>query len=256
MEKTQIEIVLSKEQFKEFYDYLKIIKDDFNDLCLVNGQFRGRTNCKTNIFETFFEYFKSMGFIIGDIRSLVRILSVLSKKTKITVTADDEAVYFNDGYQKIKIGKVPSQYCENPFVDENEINDMILNNIDSNKPLIKYSLPKSLVCNFKKMAEENNVYKIKFMHSKNDLCKGQFVISSGHAREYKYELKKDLLTPMDKDHYFYFSTLPYIFNKSDIILDCSFSLDQNILIIIHHTKIDKLSITIYSRTSYCKPDDK
>jgi hypothetical protein len=256
MEKTRIETVLSKEQFKEFYTYLNIIKDDFVDLCVVNGQFRSRTNCKTSIFETFFEYFKGMDFIIGDIRSLVRILSVLSKKTKITVTVDDENVYFNDGYQNIKIGRAPSKYCGNPFVAENELNDMILKNIDSNKPLIKYSLPKSLVCNFKKMAYEINVKTIKFMHSEDDLSKGCFVISSGHAREYKHELKKDLLTPMDKDHYFNFSTLPYIFNKSDMTLDVSFSVNQDILIIIHHTKIDKLSITIYGRASYVKPDDE
>jgi len=256
MEKTRIQTVLSKEQFKAFCTYLNIIKDDFGDLCVVNGQFRSRTNGKACIFETFFEYFMGMDFIIGDIRSLVRILSVLSKKTKITVTVDDENVYFNDGYQNIKIGRAPSKYCENPFVAENELNDMILKNIDSDKPLINYSLSRSLVCNFKKMAEEINVNKIKFMHSEDDLCKGRFVISSGHGREYKHELKKDLLTPMDKDHHFNFSTLPYIFNKSDMILDFSFSVDQDILIIIHHTKIEKLSITIYGRGSYLKHDNE
>jgi len=255
MKETRIQTVLSKEQFKEFYTYLNIIKENFIDLCIVNGQFRGRTNCNANIFETFFEYFQGVDFIIGDIRSLVRILSVLSKKTKITVTVDDENVYFADGYQNIKIGRVTPKYCGNPFVPENELKAIFLETIDSSKPLIKYTLPKSLVCNINKMADEINVIAIKFMHSEDDLSKGCFVIS-GHEREYKHELKKDLLTPMDKDHYFKFSRIPYIFNKSDITLDFSFSANQDILIIIYHTKVDKLSITIYGRAQYLKPDNE
>jgi hypothetical protein len=199
-------------------------------------------------------------FIIGDIRLLVKILSVLSKKTKITVIVDDENVYFADGYQNIKIGRVSSKYCDNAFVPENELNDMFFKTIDSNKPLIKYTLPKSLVCNINKITDDIGAITIKFKHSEDDLSKGCIVISSGqdggYAREFKIELKKDLLSPMDKYHYFNFSRLPYIFNKSDMTLDFSFSINQNELSIIHHTTIDNLSITIYGRAQYLKSDNE
>jgi len=203
MEPSRIQTVLSKEQFKEFYTYLNIIKVDVIDLCVVNGQFRSRTYCKTSVIDTFFEYFKDMDFVIGNISFLVRILSSLSKKTKITVTVDDENVYFADGYQNITIERVPSKYCDNLFVTENELNDIILKKIDSNKPLIKYTLPKSLVCNINKMAADIGVAKIKFAHSDDNLSKGCIVISSvqGSFAVSDSEFGLQKLFPHPQDHY-------------------------------------------------------
>ncbi len=252
---------LSKEQFKEFYTFLNIIKPHFVDFCIVNGQFRSRSNCRVCVVEAYFEYFNSMDFIISDIKMLVKMLSALSKRNKITVTVDNENVYFTDGYQTLKKGRIPSEYCDNAFVTENELNDLLIKVIDSNKPLIKQTLPKALVCNINKMANNIGVNSITFKHAEDSLNKGCLVISSigqsgNTAQEYEIRLKNNLLTTIDKDHYFKIPNISYIFNKSDMTLDFSFTIDKNILSIIHNTKVDKLSISIYARAAYCEPDNE
>jgi hypothetical protein len=252
--------VLSKEQFKEFYTFLNIIKPHFGDLCIVNGQFRSRSNCLTCIVEAYFEYFNSIDFIIGDIKMFVKMLSALSKKTKITVVVDDENVHFSDGYQSVKISRGVPENCDNAFVTEDELNNLILEVIDSNKRLVKQTLPAALVYRLNRMAVDIGANRIKFKHLESDLTKGCIVVSSsgigdGHERKYEIELKNNLLTTMDKGHFFNFFCLPYIFNKSDMNLDFSFSVDPNVLIIIHNTKVEALSINIYGRAPYLNENE-
>ena len=74
--------------------------------------------------------------------------------------------------------------------------------------------------------------------------------SSNRSKEYTIILKEDLLASMDKDHYFNVTTVPYIFNKSEMTLDFKFCLEEDFLATIHHTSIGQLSITIYAKAAY------
>jgi len=134
---TEIQSVLSKEQFKELYTFLNIIKQDFLDFCIVNGQFRSRNDSTVCIVEASFDYFKDMEFIITDIKMLAKMLSVLEKKAEITVAVDNTKVSFSDGYQTVTFKNSPPDFCDNKFVTDNEINKIFHDNIDKNKPLIK-----------------------------------------------------------------------------------------------------------------------
>jgi len=257
MKKNEVQTVLSKEQFREFYTYLNIIKPYFIDFCVVNGQFRSRTRSNVALFEVYFEYLKGMEFIIANIQSSVKMLSILSKKTKITVKTDDQNIYFCDSYQSLKMNRCPVEYCDNPFVTESELNDIVYKHIDNNKILVQYLLPKAIVSNIKKISDELGTETIKFRPIDGNPNKGCLAVSSqpsDTAREYIFEIKKNQLTAMDKDHYFCFPNIPYVFNKSDMALDFRLALDQKILLIIHRTTIDNLSIVIYCRTAYQKDD--
>ena len=93
------ETVLSKEQFREFYDFLNIIKSEFNDFCIRNGDFRSRNNDRSIIVETGFSYLSNIDFCIIDINELVKLLSRLDKKSKITFTMEENNIFFKDNYQ-------------------------------------------------------------------------------------------------------------------------------------------------------------
>ena len=68
------EAVLSKEQFREFYDFLNVIKSEFSDFCIKNGEFRARNNERSIIVETGFSYLTNIDFCIIDINELVRAI--------------------------------------------------------------------------------------------------------------------------------------------------------------------------------------
>jgi hypothetical protein len=254
-----IQRVLSKKQFKELYTFLNIIKSNFYDFCIVNGEFRSRNNSMVCVVETKFDYLKGMNLIIANIERFVKMLSALDKKTKITVAIANTKVSFSDGYQTVTFKNSPPDFCDNKFVTNNKINEILHNDIDKNKPLIKETLDKSIVHTIYKVSCDNYRETITFKHSENNLNEGKIFISP-HGQnndsdwEYTIKLKEKLLTPMDKDHYFSISNFPFAFNKSDMILNYKFFVDQNILAIVHDTKVDDLPITIYSRSAYTAHD--
>jgi len=250
-------------EFKELFTFLNIIKSHFKDFCVVHGQFRSRSNDLTCVVETYFGYFSEMDLIISDINALVKMLSTLDKRSEIDVTVDDKTVSFTDGYQNFKIDKLSQEYCDNKFLPVEELESIFPKEIESYKPLIKETLPKQVVCNINKVSRDFKVKTARFHHEEDNLNKGYILISSPtgygssvRSREYTIKLKEDLLTAMDKDHYFNISTFPYVFNKSDMTLDFKFFNDPNILAIIHYTKIEELSITIYARAAYTKNDNE
>jgi len=254
-----IQRVLSKKQFKELYTFLNIIKPNFQDFCIVNGGFRSRNNNHVCVVEANFHYLKGMNFIIANIKAFVKMLSALDKKAEITVAADYKNISFIDGYQTVTFKNSPPDFCDNKFVTDNEINKIFHDNIDKNRPLIKETLPKSIVHTIYKVSRVNNTETITFKHSEDNLNEGKIFISplgrnNDSDREYAIKLKEKLLTPMDKDHYFSISNVPFTFNKSDMILNYKFFVDQNILGIVHDTKVDDLPITIYSRSAYLTTD--
>ena len=172
-----IQRVLSKKQFKELYTFLNIIKPNFHDFCIVNGEFRSRSNSMVCVVEANFDYLKGMNFIVANIKAFVKMLSVLDKKTKITVAVVNTKVSFSDGYQTVTFMNLHPVYCENKFVTDNEINEIVHDSIDKNKPLIKDTLAKSIVHTIYKVSCDNYRETITFKHSENNLNEGKIFIS-------------------------------------------------------------------------------
>jgi len=258
---TAIKTTLTRDQFNELLTFLKIIKQDFNDFCIVNGQFRSRTNNGAYVVETNFTYFDNMDFIIADITNLVEILSVLNKTTIITVAVNNREVCFTDGHQNLKFNNYTPHFCDNKFFPINALNEILFNNIDHNRPIIEEILPQTVVININKISRHTKADAITFKHTEGNLNEGNIVINNPVGSKnimtqgYTIKLKNRLLTPMDKDHYFNITSFPFEFVKSDMVLNYNFLLDQNILSIIHKTKVNELSINIYGRAPYLNSNE-
>ena len=244
------EVVLSKEQFKELYTFLNIIKPNFNDLCMIDGQFRGRSNDKIFIVETTFSYFKGIDINIADIKMLVKMLYTLNKKAAITIAIDDTNVLFTDGYQSVQVMNAHPQFIDNKFIADEEMKELLDDNADVKNLFIKETLPKSVVCNINKITKDLNTQVIKVQHTQEDLNKGYFYISNrSRDLEYKIKLKEAFITPMKKDHYFNMGSLPFIFNKADMTLNYYFNMDGSIIITIYSTTVDGLLVYAFGRAA-------
>ena len=258
------ETVLSKEQFREFYDFLNIIKSEFTDFCIRNGDFRARNNDRSIIVETGFSYFANIDYCIGDVNELVKLLSRLDKKSKITFVMEENNIFFNDNYQDIKIGKGDPNYIDNEFVPEEEMEEVFYKSIDKQKQLVDETLPRAIVSNIYKMADDLNTSTISVKHEKGNLLKGYIYVanqSSRHGssgpptREYSIRLKRAFMRPMEMDHYFVLSTRPFIFSKRDMNINCFISKDGRMIITIFMVMVRNLLINIYSRTAYLECDE-
>ncbi len=73
--------------------------------------------------------------------------------------------------------------------------------------------------------------------------------------EVRMELKKPLLIPMKKNHYFNLEILPTIFNKDDMYLKCYFTNDQKIFT-ISSTKVNDLFVNIYSQSELIEESEE
>jgi hypothetical protein len=255
-----INLVLSKKEFNQIYKFIDTIKAHINDVCIVNGKFRTRSNDLKCIFETEFPFLKTANFIIGNINYNAKKLSGLNKKIDINISIDDKHVAFSDQTLKINLDNVNPKYCDNKFIPDKEMNDKYLSNIDSNRPYIRETIRKTELSRIIKVTRRFNTMTIAFKHEKNNLDKGYLFIceknSSGNKIknicEYSLKLKKKFLIPMKKDHYFNASYTPFVLNKSDLELNFYHHKTENIIFLIYHIVISGLQVNIYGHAKYIK----
>ncbi len=132
----------------------------------------------------------------------------------------------------------------------------MLNNVDPDKLIVSEAIPKIAVRRIKTFSRKYSSDRICFKHDKNDLYKGflSMVGRSGDP-ELKIELKKPLLIPMKKDHYFKLAILPTLFNKDDMYLKCYFTNDQKIFA-MYSTKVNDLFVNIYSTSELIEESEE
>jgi hypothetical protein len=84
-----------------------------------------------------------------------------------------------------------------------------------------------------------------------------FLSVAGDSRdsELRIELKKPLLIPMKKNHYFKLKVLPTIFNKDHMYLKCYLTTDQKIFAMFS-TKLNDLFVNIYSNSELIKESEE
>lgn len=248
---------MSAKEFKDFKSFLNIIKSDFNDFSLVGGAFRAYSNNRACIVETGFHSFSNMQLDIYEIKQLIKLISTLDKRNSITVTADGSGITFEDYLGNIQRSPGNPKYFDNKFVSDKEMIKTVLNNVDPNKLIVSEAIPKINVCRINKVSRKLSTECIYLKHDKNDLNKGflSMVGESGNSTEFQIELKKPLLIPMKKDHYFKLAILPTLFNKDDMYLKCYFTNDQKIFA-MYRTKVNDLLVNIYSQSELIEESEE
>ena len=77
---------------------------------------------------------------------------------------EDNNIFVNDYCQSFNIGTGDPNYIDNKFVTEEEMEEIIYKNIDEDKPLMNEILPRAIVSNIYKTADDLNTPKIFVKH--------------------------------------------------------------------------------------------
>jgi len=250
---------ISAKEFRNFKSFLNIIKSDFISFSLVGGTFRAYSDDYSCIVETGFPFFNDMHFDIVDIKHFLELISALDKKNSITVTVSNSSVIFDDYVGPIELSHKNPAYLDNKFISDKDMIETVLNNVDPNKLIVSEAITKINVCRINKMIYKLSTMDICLKHDKNNLDKG-FLLMVGASpgsldSELRIELKKPLLIPMKKNHYFKLNVSPTIFNKDHMYLKCYFKNDQKIFAMFS-TKLNDLFVNIYSNSELIKESEE
>ena len=253
---------ISREQFSEFCSFVNIIKPHFEDFCLVDGTFRMRSDDRTCIVETRFDYLKGVDLYIAGTKLFAQMLSTLSKNIAITLTVDDNVVAFTDGYQSMQSGNKPKQYVNDVFISGEAMEDLLSENINLDNLLLKETLAKLLVCNIKRMSKELKTVRITIKPVEGNPNRGCMYMTNKSAisnlnavdvREYSVMLQNSLLIPLQENQYFQVASIPFIFDKDDMKMSYYLN-ESNILSAIYETLIVGLVVRIYGRAALREED--
>jgi hypothetical protein len=157
---------------------------------------------------------------------------------------DDISIAYEDIVANIPFHRNESLSSDNKFISDKEIKETLLENVDPNKLIISEVIPKRDVLFINKASLNLFSNRIYLKHEKNDLNKG-FLYMVEKNLEFSRDLKKPLLIPMKKNHYFKLEILPFLFDKDDMYLKCYFTNDQKIFS-MYSTKINNLFVNFYS----------
>ena len=242
------ESTLCQDEFKDLYSFLGIIKADFQDFGVSEGQFRSRNNDMTVVVETYFEFFQNMTFTVANTKEFARMLSTLNKRSDIRVSIDDGTVSFSDGYQAVTFPCIDERVSDNKFMSLDEMKP-VLEPVED-EPIVRDTLPKAVVTNIGKAVKGLNASAVKYSGDEVDPYKGSIVVeSSDGSRNYTFVLKENLARSMG-DYYFKVSTFPYSFNKDDMVIEARFFEEQKVLRVIHQTKIGNLQVILFGKAAY------
>jgi hypothetical protein len=240
---------LSPEDFRDFKLFLNKIKFNFNDFSLVGGAFRAESNDRTCIVETGFGYFSNMTFNISEFKKFLKLFSKLDKKNNITVTLDSASIILKDSLGPIPVPNSNSESINNKFITYKEMNEKVISNVDPNKLIVSEGISKMIVRRMNTASRKLYSNCISIRQDKKDFTKG-FLSISGRADDsivFQAKLKKPLIIPLKKNHYFNLPVLPTLFNKDDMYLKSYFTKDQNIFSVFS-TKVNDLFVNVYSRS--------
>jgi hypothetical protein len=248
-----IDVLLTKDQFKTFCAFIDDTKDYINDIIIRDGTFRSRTNDKVCIIESKFIFLEGVSLAIGNTRETLKLLSVLDKKSDINVSTDESCITFSDQRQEVRLPMAELEFCDNKFMSREEL-DNIYSDLDVNRPLVRDTINKADLSTLSKMTQALNSNAIRFIRDKASPTKGCLLVSkhfgSDYSESYTLKLRRDFLNPMDENHYFNVSPMPFEFKKADLELNFYFSKDDKIIFTIYHTSIGGQEVSIYGRAAY------
>jgi hypothetical protein len=247
---TQSNNFIEPEEFGHLLTFLRITKKPCDDLCIQNGTFRTRSYDQTCIIEAQFPYLKSASFNIKNISEIVNGLSNFPKRSRVTLTTGED-VTFTDGKQSVCTRNMSSEESNNQYLGEEELNEAFVNDMDLSRPLLKDSLDKKNVMDIHKMTKSRGFQGISIKHSPGDYDSGYFSIQNG-TNVATFNLKRKFLEPMKADHYFAFSSIPFIFTQNKMGIEIYHSnRDDDTLMIKFNTHIGyKMLVNLYCRSAY------
>ena len=133
---TSATVTITPKEFGIFKSFLKVIRSDFNDLSMVNGVFRAKSNLKTCIVETGFRFFNDISFNMFNIKSILKTLMTFDNNQKTTFIVDDKWVKIKDNQLNYNFAQKKNEIFDNPYIPDQEFEDSVLKPIDPDRLIV------------------------------------------------------------------------------------------------------------------------
>jgi len=257
--------VLDKDQFQEFFIFCNIIKSDFSDLSIFNGEFRSRPNSKSCIVHIRFEYMSALTFHISNIKEFVKGISFLNNKDceEVTIVVSDGYVSFHDEYLSSQFIQANDIFLENTYIDDQAMTSLIVDNIDTSRIIIQEMLSESAISRINKVLKKVKTNEILIKHAEGDCRKGYMLIeeaSSSQNIQHKYTFKNDFIIPMEEGCSLSIIVLPFRLagsnNKREMQVEYYINNAGNRVMCFYKQSILNSTVEIYSRGAVLNRDGR
>ena len=251
---TSATVTITPKEFGIFKSFLKVIRSDFNDLSMVNGVFRAKSNDKTCIVETGFRFFNDISINVYDIKSFVKQIELLNKDCSTIFTVDDNGLTINDNLSSFGFAKKDPSFSDNKYIPDEEFEEIVIQNIDPTRSFVNNALPFESIKRIKRAARIFSQNKIIFKRSKKSVSEDVFYMNEKNfiktkkkdrATEAEYKLSKSSGSTMKQNQYFNFSVLP-IKLATDHLYFSSYIDNNGFITTIFNTKLSSLFVNFYT----------
>jgi len=237
-------IVINEEKFKSFVECISMLKEYCNDVDIVNGKIRQRSNDRTVIFDiNLSDIFDNVDISISSLKQKFEIFKLFNQDVSFDI--DENKYSISDQYLIIDFMKPVKEYLDNKFINDESLTSMFT--LDDNNVLFEHEIPSSIVSKIKIISNNFNTNIIK-CNFNGETC--SFILSTKSKDQKAKVLDGVILNREIEEKYCNIVITPFLIESSDMKVILYDDKERNQLITKFETKINNISVIIYSRSNF------
>jgi len=241
--------VLDDAQFVEFCRSLNILKDICNDIDMVDGIIRQRTNDKSCIFEIDATTLINEGKLpIVQLKQKLDLFKIFHGQD-VTISIEDNSYSFSDNYSSITFLMPDPEYIDNKFMDENELNSIFV--LDDEDLIMETVISSNLSERIKTISSSFNTTTLEIAFS-GDSAE---VICATRAGDQKATIVRDIITNRSIESSSSLVIIPFITDHDGDMTIKMYNVKDNVLINKFSSTIGDVNFNIYSRSMLSTDED-
>lgn len=240
----------SSDEFFEFYRGLSILKDICNDVDIVEGVIRQRSNDKSCIIEIDMTPLLQQGNLpITQIKQKLDLFKIFSGE-EITVDMNESRYVLLDQYSSISFLNPNHDYIDNKFMDLDELNSMFT--LSEENLILETTLTSEISERIKTITNSFNTSTLEVEFNGETAQ----IICSTQAADQKAIVKKDIVTNSNIDEKTTnLVSIPFVTDHDGDMILQMYNIKDNILINKFSSCVGGINYIIYSRSILISEDE-
>jgi len=247
-------INLDANQYESFYSIISLLKDECNDIDIVGGKIRQKTNSHNAIFDIdMTDFLEDINLPFTIIKQKIDLLRMFLGSDNIEIDSNDEFFTFKDNFSKITFVKPNLQFIDNPYMSDEEIANLFA--WDEQTVLLSTNFSLKICERMKIIASNYNITAFTMLFNGDDAK----LIATTDSNDQSAVIVDSIPLEVEiQNTYCNLQITPFIVDRdSETRLTCYFETAEQNAIIINKTEtsIKEVDFTIYSRTQFNSEDE-
>jgi len=240
-------IVLTSDQYESFYAIVSLLKEQCNDIDIVNGKIRQKTNAHDAIFDIdLTSILQDITLPFTIIKQKIDLLRMFLGSDTVEIDSREDDFVISDNFSKISFVKPNLQFIDNPYMDDEEISQLF--SWEDQTVLLSTTLSLKICERMKIIASNYNITAYTMLFNGDDAT----LIASTDANDQSAEIVNSIPLDMEiSNNECNLQITPFIVDRdSDTNLTCYVDNNGSIIINKIQSEIKNIDYTIYSRTQF------